>query len=96
MGQTFRYVEQVTGDENPIGVKLPHGFDDTIMPRIISIEMEVREMDRAMAAESAVREDVPRNLMDRKTEFPLRDKAERPIEWLAYTITDTRSHAIRP
>jgi len=47
MGQTLRYVEQISGDENPIRVKLPHSVDDTIMPRMISVQVQICEMDCA-------------------------------------------------
>lgn len=83
MGQAFRYVEQVSCDEDPIGVKFPHGCDDTIMPWMIAVQVEIREMDCAATGKGAMHKDVLGNLMNGKTEFPLRDETERSIEWLA-------------
>jgi hypothetical protein len=45
MRQTFRYIEQVSGDENPVRAKLPYGFGNTIMPRMMSVQVQIREMD---------------------------------------------------
>jgi hypothetical protein len=39
MGQPFWHIEQVSRNENPIGVKFPHGFHDTIMPRMVSVQV---------------------------------------------------------
>ena len=82
MGQTFRYVEQVPGDENPIGVKFPHGFDDTIMPRMISVQVQVREMDCATTDKERMWVSEDGNVMIGQTPFPMRNHAERPIERL--------------
>jgi len=49
--QTFRYVEQIPGNENPIRVEFPHGFDNTIMPRMMSVQVQIREMDGATTGE---------------------------------------------
>lgn len=96
MRQTFRYVEQVSGDENPIRVKVRRRLDDTIMPRTISVEVQIREMNGATTGKGAVHEDVLRNLMNGKTELALRDETERSIERLAQAIPDKRSCPIRP
>jgi hypothetical protein len=51
MGQAFGYVEQISGDENPIRGNPFHRFDDPIMPRVISVKMQIREMDGTMAGQ---------------------------------------------
>ena len=83
MRQTFRYVEQVPGDENPIRVKFLHGFDDTIMPWIISVQVQIREMDCAATGKGRMLLSEDGNVMIGQTPFPIRNQAERPIEWLA-------------
>ena len=54
MGQAFRDVEQVSGDENPIRLKLIHGVDNTIMPRVISVKVQVGEMDGTTTGENGM------------------------------------------
>lgn len=83
MGQTFRYVEQVSGNENPVRVKFPHGFDDTIMPWMIAIQVQIREMDCAATSKGQMWLGEDGNVMIRQTPFPMRNQAERPIEWFA-------------
>ncbi|BFU89423.1 MAG: hypothetical protein NTAFB01_06100 [Nitrospira sp.] len=83
MGQTFRYVEQVPGDENPIGVKFSHRFDDTIMPWMIAVQVQIREMDCAATGKGRMWLGEDGNVMIGEPPFPMRSQAERPIEWLA-------------
>ncbi len=83
MRQTFRYVEQVPGDEDPIWVKFPHGFDDTLMPRMISVQVQIREMDCATTGKERMWVGEDGHVMIGQTPFPMRNKAERPIERLA-------------
>jgi hypothetical protein len=83
MGQTFRYVEQVPGDENPIRVKFPHGFDDTIMSRMISVQVQVREMNCTTTDKERMWVSEGGNVMIGQTPFPMRNLTECPIEWLA-------------
>lgn len=96
MGQTFRYVEQVPGDENPIRAKFPHGFDDTTMPWVISVQVQIREMDCATTGKERMWMGKDGHVMIGQTPFPMRNKAEHPIEWFAEAITDERARAIRP
>lgn len=96
MGQTFRYVEQVPGDENPIRAKFPHGFDDTIVPRMISVQVQIREMDCATTGKGRMWVGEDGHVMIGQAPFPMRNEAERPIDGLAEAIPDERSHTIRP
>jgi hypothetical protein len=96
MGQTFRDVKQVPGDENPIRAKFPHGFDDTIMPRMIPVQVQIRKMDGSTTGKGRMWVGKDGYVMIGQTPFPMRNKAERPIEWLAEAITDERSRTIRP
>jgi hypothetical protein len=45
MREAFRNVEQVPGDHNPIRAKFPHSVDDTIVPRTISVQVQISDMD---------------------------------------------------
>ena len=83
MGQTFWDVEQVSRDENPIGVKFPHGFDDMIVPWLISVQVQIRELDCTTTGKGRMWVSEDGHLMIGQTPFPMRNKAERPIEWLA-------------
>jgi len=44
MWQSFRHIEQVAGDKNPVGAKFTDGRDDEIMSRLITIEMQIAQM----------------------------------------------------
>lgn len=96
MRESFRNVEQISGDENPIGAKFSHGFDDTIMPWLISVQVQIREMDGATTGKGRMKVGEDGYVMIGQAPFPMRSKAERPIEWLTEAITDERSRAIRP
>jgi hypothetical protein len=88
MGQTFRYVEQVPSDENPIRTKFPHDFDDTIMPRMISVQVQIRKMDGAATGKGRMWVGEDGHVMIGQTPFPMRNQAERPIEWFAEARAD--------
>jgi hypothetical protein len=47
MRQAFGYVQQISGDENPIRAKLLHSLDNVVMSRVISVQMQICEMDGA-------------------------------------------------
>lgn len=96
MGQTFRDVEQVPGDENPIRAKLPHGVEDTIMPWVIAVQMQICKMDGAATGKGRMRVGKEGHVMIGQSPFPMRSKAERPIEWFTDAISNERSRAIRP
>jgi hypothetical protein len=52
MWETFRYVEQVSRDKNPIRVKLAHSFDDTIVPLMIPVQVQISQMHGPMTGKS--------------------------------------------
>lgn len=54
MRQAFRHVEQVSRDENPIWAKLLYSGDNLIMSRVISVEVQVGEMDGTMTGENGM------------------------------------------
>jgi len=96
MRESFGNVEQVPGDENPIRAKFSHGFDDTIMPRMISVQVQICEMDGATTGKGRMKMGEDGHVMIGQTPFPMRYEAECPIERFAYAISDERSRAIRP
>lgn len=83
MRQTFRYVDQVSRDKNPIRLKIPHGVDDTIVPRMIPVQVQIGEMDCATTDKELMWMDENGNVMIGQTPFPMWNQAEHPIEWLA-------------
>jgi hypothetical protein len=54
MRQPLRHVDQIAGDEDPVGVELVDGGDDAIMPWLIAVEMEVAEMNGPSPCQGAV------------------------------------------
>jgi len=39
MRQSLRYVEQVAGDKDPVGVEFADGGDDELVPWLIAVEV---------------------------------------------------------
>jgi hypothetical protein len=83
MRQTFRYVYQVSRDENPIRAKVPHRVEDTIMPGLISIYVQIGEMNGAMTGKRRTWVSKDGYLMIGQTPFPMGNETEHPIERLA-------------
>ena len=96
MRQTFRHVDQVSGDENPIRPKFFHGFDDAIMPRMISVQVQIREMDCATTGKELMWMSENGNVMIGQTPFPMWNETECPIERFAQAGADERTQAVRP
>jgi hypothetical protein len=63
---------------------------------MISVQVQIREMDGATTGKGRMEMSEDGHVMIGQTPLPMRNKAERPIERLAYAVTDKRSHAIRP
>ncbi len=96
MRQAFGHVEQISGDENPIWAKLLHGCDDLVMPWVISVKVQIREMDRAITGKRWVPLGEDRDVVIGQTPFPMRNEAKGSIEGLAEAIADGRPQAVRP
>lgn len=96
MREPFRYVEQVAGDENPIWAKLAHSFDNIVVPRFISVEVQIREMDGSAPGEYRVAVSEDGDFVIGQPPFPLWNEAERPIERFAQATADEGSHMVRP
>jgi hypothetical protein len=45
MRQSFWHIEQISCDENPIRVKPLHSGDNLVMSWVISVKVQIREMD---------------------------------------------------
>jgi hypothetical protein len=54
MWQAFWHVEQVSRDENPIGAELTHGVENAIMPRVITVKVQIGEMDGTTTREKGM------------------------------------------
>ena len=83
MGQTFRDIKQIPGDENPIRAKSSHSFDDTIMPRMIPVQVQIRKMDGTITSKGRMWMGENGHVMIGQTPFPMGNEAECPIERLA-------------
>jgi len=88
MRQAFRDVKQISGNENPIRLKLCHGVDNAIMPRVISVKVQVGQMNGTTTSENGMFVGEDRDLMIGQPPFPMRGKAEDSIERLAQAIAD--------
>ncbi len=96
MRQSFWYIEQITGDQNPIRLEIADDLDNTIMPRTISIDMQVGEMDRTAAGKQPVHMGMLSHLIVGKAILPVWDKAEQPVERMAQRMADGSPCEIRP
>ena len=88
MGQAFGYVEEISGDENPIRVESPHGFDNTIMPWMTPVKVQIREMDGTTTSQSRMCASEHGDLVIGQTEFPMGHETEHSIERFAQTTAD--------
>jgi len=86
MWQAFGYVEQISGDENPIWAKLLHSCDDLVMPWVIAIKVQIREMDRTTTGKRRMPLGEDRDIVIGQTPFPMRNEAKGPVEGLAEAI----------
>lgn len=88
MRQAFRHVEQISRNENPIWADLFHSGNNLVMPRVISVKMEIGEMDGTTTGENGMAVGEDGDFMIAQPPFPMWCKAEDSIEWLAQTIAD--------
>ena len=96
MRQPFWYIEQVAGNHDPVRLEVADDLDHTIMPRTISIDMQVGEMDRTAAGKQPVHKGMLSYFIVGKTIFPVWSKAEELVEGMPQSMADRGSHAIRP
>lgn len=54
MRQPLRHVEEVAGDKNPVGVKSFDSGDDTIVPWLITIEVQIAEVNGSPSGHGAM------------------------------------------
>jgi hypothetical protein len=83
MRQSFRHVEQVAGDKDPVGAEFSDGCDDEIMPWLIAVEMQIGQMDGPLAGQGAVHIGEPGNLVCGESGFPVGNETKEPIERFA-------------
>ncbi len=81
--QSLRYVEQVTGDKNPVGVKPGDGGNDAIVPWLITVEMQIAQMNGPTPGQKSVLIGQSRNLVCGQSDFPGRNETKEPIERFA-------------
>ena len=89
MRNTFRHVEQVSGDENPIWAKLLDSGNNLVMSRVISVKMEIGEVDGTTTGENGMTVSEEADFMIGQPPFPMWGKAENSIEGFTQTIADT-------
>lgn len=88
MRQALRHVEQISRNENPIWVELHHSGDNLVMSRVISIKMQVGEMDSTTTGEKGMSVGEDGDFMIAQTPFPMWNEIERSIERFAQAIAD--------
>ena len=49
MGQSLRNIEQVARNEDPVGSECADGGNDAIVPRLITVEMQIAQMNGPLA-----------------------------------------------
>jgi hypothetical protein len=54
MRQSLWHVEQIAGDKDPVGPELANGGDDEIVPWLITVEVQIAQMNGPSACQDAV------------------------------------------
>ncbi len=96
MGQPLRHVEQIAGNEDPIGTEFVDRFDDAVMTGLIAVEMQVAQVHGTATGQRSVRTGEFGYGMCGEAEFPVRNEAEKPVERFAQTVADEGSDPIGP
>src|SRR6185295_8431464 len=76
MRQPLRYIEEIAGHKNPVGSKFTDGRDDTIMSRLIAVQMQIAEMHGSPACQEAVHIGEPGNVVCGESDFQVRNKTK--------------------
>jgi hypothetical protein len=96
MRQSLRHVEQVAGDEDPVGAEFADGCDDEIMPWLIAVEMQIAQMDGPPAGQGAVHIGEPGNLMCGQSDFPVGNETKEPIKRFTQPMSNEGTGLIGP
>jgi hypothetical protein len=54
MRQSLWHVEQIAGDKDPVGPEFANGGDDEIVPWLITVEVQIAQMNGPSACQDAV------------------------------------------
>ena len=96
MRKSLRHIEQVAGDEDPVGAEFADGGDDEIVPWLIVVQMQIAQMDGPPAGQGVVHIGKPGNLVCGQSEFPVGNETKEPIERFAQTMSDEGTGSIGP
>ena len=96
MRQPFGDVQQVSGDKNPIWLKLIDGGDNVIMTRLMPIDVKIAEMNRPAPGEGPIHLRELRDFIVFQADFPMGKEAKKTIERLAQGMSDESPDTIGP
>ena len=88
MRQSLRHIEQVASDKDPIRFEFANGGDDEIMPWLITVEMQIAQMNGSPTGQGTVHIGESGKLLCRQSDFPVGNETKEPIERFAETISD--------
>jgi len=96
MRQPFRYVEQVAGDKDPVGVEVSDCGDNGIVPWLIAVEMEVAQMNGSSPCQGAMHIGKSRDFVRGESDFHAGSETEDSIDGFAQAMSDERTGTIGP
>ncbi len=96
MRQPLRHVQEIAGDEDPVGAEFADGGDDAIVPWLIPIEMQVAQMHGPLAGQGSMHIGQSGNLVYGESDFPAWNETEDSIEGFAQAVSDEGTGAIGP
>src|SRR5581483_7508595 len=74
--EAVRNIQQIAGDEDPIGAQSGDRSDDRVMTRSIAVKVEIADLHGPPASERRMGNGEPGDLRLGQSDFPLRDKVE--------------------
>lgn len=76
MRQALRHIEQISCNENPIWAELLHSGNNRVMPRVISIKMEIGQVNGTTTSEKGMVVSEDGDFMIGQAPLPMWCKAE--------------------
>ena len=96
MREPFWYIEQVACDHDPVRLEIADDLDDAIMAGVISVEMQIGEMDGTAAGEQPMQMGMASHFIVGEAEFPVWGTAKQLIQGMAQGMADGGAQKIGP
>ena len=92
----FGNIQQIAGNEYPVGTQVPNGINDLVVPRLMPVDVKVAEMHRPAAGQWSMHRAQAGDFMPVESDFPMREHAKQSIEGLAEAMSDVGADPIGP